>query len=57
MSEIARIKRAPRLRVVNEGDSERVFGSREFIARTRNPALQSPAKFEPTEKKDGDVVL
>ena len=46
-----------KLRVVSEDDSQRLYGSREFIARTRNPALQSPAKFEPTIKNEGDIIL
>jgi hypothetical protein len=36
---------------------ERVFGSPQFIRRGRNPNLESPARFEPTTKNDGDVVL
>ena len=31
--------------------------SREFIARGRNPALDAPARFEPTVKKPGEFVL
>jgi hypothetical protein len=28
-----------------------------FIALTRNPALDSPARFEPTVKREGDIVI
>lgn len=28
-----------------------------FVALTRNPELESPRRFEPTVKRDGDVVL
>lgn len=52
----------PTLKLRFAGDvaaPERVFGSREFIQRTRNPdlALRPPARFEPTPKNDGDIVL
>ena len=36
---------------------ERIFGSQRFIAMTRNPALQSPVRFKPTEKKEGDITI
>ena len=36
---------------------DRIFGSQRFIAMTRNPALQSPVRFVPTEKREGDIVL
>lgn len=36
---------------------ERVFGSRRFARRTRNPALPSPERFEPTVKRPEDVVI
>jgi hypothetical protein len=36
---------------------ERVFGSRDFIARTRRPDLPSPKRFEPTVKGENDVVI
>jgi hypothetical protein len=35
----------------------RVFGSPEFIARDRNPALVSPTRFVPTVKGPDDVVI
>lgn len=31
--------------------------SRRYLALTRNPALVSPTRFEPTRKRDGDVVI
>jgi len=31
--------------------------SREFVGLTRNPGLRSPVRFEPTVKRDGDVVI
>lgn len=31
--------------------------SREFVARGRNLDLRSPVRFEPTVKRDGDVVI
>jgi hypothetical protein len=31
--------------------------SEQFIRRSRNPELRSPARFEPTVKREGDVVL
>jgi hypothetical protein len=31
--------------------------SPDFIRRSRNPDLASPARFEPTPKNDGDVVI
>lgn len=49
--------RKPILHIVTDADSERVFGSREFINRTRNTALQSPRRFEPTKKNEGDICL
>lgn len=36
---------------------ERVFGSPAFINRTRNARLESPTRFEPTPKAEGDVVI
>lgn len=38
-------------------DEPRVFGSRSFISLTRNPALRSPERFEPTIKGENDVVI
>lgn len=38
--------------------SVRIAGpSPSFIARTRNPELEPPARFEPTLKREGDVVI
>lgn len=31
--------------------------SRAFLSLTRNPALESPTRFEPTRKAAGDVVI
>lgn len=31
--------------------------SKTFIALTRNPSLEPPSRFEPTVKREGDVVL
>jgi len=45
------------LRLVTAEQIERTFGSREFIALTRKPELVSPRRFEPTVKRDGDVVI
>lgn len=49
------------LRLVGSRDhrisQERVFGSPQFINRTRNTRLESPARFEPTPKKPGDIIL
>jgi hypothetical protein len=28
-----------------------------FIMRTRNPFLESPERFEPTVKREGDIIL
>jgi hypothetical protein len=35
----------------------KVYGSPEFIARDRNPALESPTRFVATVKRDGDVII
>jgi hypothetical protein len=35
----------------------RTFGSKRFIALTRNPKLKPPTKFVPTRKASGDVVI
>lgn len=51
------MKPARNFKLVDEPPTERVFGSREFIARGRNPALRSPVRFEPTEKAVGDIVI
>lgn len=47
----------PKPKLIYERPTEKVFGSEEFISRTRNVSLKSPTKFEPTIKKPGDVVL
>jgi hypothetical protein len=31
--------------------------SKDFVSLTRNPDLEPPARFEPTPKQPGDVVL
>jgi hypothetical protein len=31
--------------------------SEAFVSLTRNPSLESPSRFEPTVKNEGDVVL
>jgi hypothetical protein len=31
--------------------------SRSFLNLTRNPSLEPPARFEPTAKAEGDIVL
>lgn len=55
MNQVITLKRKPKFRIV--GEDERVFGSPEFIALGRNPALRSPVRFEPTVKQKGDVVI
>jgi hypothetical protein len=47
----------PRLRIVSDEPTERVFGSARFIGMTRNTALKPPAKFQATVKGEGDVVI
>ena len=47
MTNLVRMK--PRLRLV-ETPVERVFGSKEFIARTRRPDLVPPQRFEPAKR-------
>lgn len=46
-----------KLKLAYERPSERVFGSREFIARSRNPDLEPPARFVPTVKGPNDVII
>jgi hypothetical protein len=46
-----------KLKLVDETPPERIYGSRQFIAIGRNPALESPARFVPTKKAAGDVVI
>lgn len=46
-----------KLKLAYERPAERVFGSPQFIARTRNIELAPPKRFEPTRKADGDVVI
>jgi hypothetical protein len=46
-----------RLKLVVDEPTERVFGSHGFIALSRNPALQSPKRFEPTVKGENDVII
>ncbi len=36
---------------------EKVRGSQRFIRLTRNPALLPPERFEPTVKRDGDIII
>lgn len=48
----------PNLRIVEEDQApRRIKPSAAFIRRTRNPALTSPERFEPTVKREGDIVL
>lgn len=56
---VSRLKTKPRLRLVEpEAQIERVFGSRVFIARDRNPSLPPPPRrFEPTVKRPGDIII
>jgi len=55
---IHRLQTKPALRIVSDDTpTERVFGSPSFIGRTRNTALRSPERFEPTKKEAGDVVI
>jgi hypothetical protein len=44
----------PKLKLVQE---EKNGPSLSFLMRTRNPFLESPQRFEPTRKADGDVVI
>lgn len=37
--------------------NEPIGPSLRFLRLTRNPALRSPVRFEPTVKRDGDLVL
>jgi hypothetical protein len=47
----------PRLRLVTEEETERVFGSVAFIALTRRPNAPGPRRFEPTRKSPEDIVI
>jgi hypothetical protein len=47
----------PRLKLIDDEPVERVLGSRRFISLTRNPALASPRRFEPTTKQPNDIVI
>ena len=48
----------PKLKLIkSDPPVEKVRGSLAFIKRTRNPALASPRRFEPTVKGPGDVVI
>lgn len=47
----------PKPRLAYERPPGKVFGSPEFVARTRNPDLPSPERFEPTVKGENDVVI
>ena len=44
-------------RMMGLHNSERIFGSERFRSLTRKPDLESPKRFEPTVKADGDVVI
>jgi hypothetical protein len=44
----------PNLKLVNQ---DKEGPSLSFLRLTRNPFLPQPAKFEPTRKRDGDVVI
>lgn len=55
---ITRLKTAPKLRVVENEPTERIYGSSAFIRRTRNPAKVAGWPFRPaTRVKDDDVWL
>lgn len=45
-----------KMHVVAE-QTERVFGSAKFIGLTRKVGLQSPSKFQPTTKNQGDIII
>jgi hypothetical protein len=47
----------PRLRIVTEEDTERVFGSHRFIGLTRRPNMPGPERFVATVKGPDDVVI
>ena len=47
----------PALKLITDEPQPRIYGSRSFLALTRNPALVSPVRFEPTRKEVGDVVI
>lgn len=47
--------RAKHLKLVH--DAEPRGPSPDFVRRGRNPDLEPPSKFQPTVKRDGDVVL
>lgn len=47
----------PKLRIVTDSPTERIFGSARFIRMVRNPALQADWPFEPTRKGENDVVI
>jgi hypothetical protein len=51
------MKRSAALKLVASRPPERIYGSERFIGLTRNVGLESPSKFVPTIKRDGDVVL
>jgi hypothetical protein len=42
--------------VTDQETVERTFGSRSFIRLSRNPALQSPTRFEPAKRVSSDDV-
>lgn len=47
----------PKPRLAYERPREKVYGSDSFIGLTRKVGLESPTKFVPTKKADGDVVI
>lgn len=47
----------PKLKLVASRPPGTTYGSPAFISIGRNTKLQSPTRFEPTVKGDGDVVI
>jgi hypothetical protein len=37
--------------------ADRIYGSEQFIRRSRNPEIEAPARFVPTVKGENDVVI
>jgi hypothetical protein len=44
----------PKLKLVNQ---DKDGPSLAFLRLTRNPFLPQPGRFEPTRKRDGDVII
>lgn len=47
----------PRLKLVPNDSPPSGGPSLRFLRIGRNPALESPQRFEPTKKREGDLVL